>query len=462
MKRQNKVAFFNILSTMLLRGLSIITAPLFSRMLGADGYGIVSIYMVWVNALQIAFTLQTQGTLANAKVEFDEEGRNRYHSAVLTLSIVFFALCSGVVLLFLDPIARLLKLPPMVVVMMLIHVIMGYCINFLHNKFVHEFRADINCILSVSVALLTLGLSVLFIRLVPVEFDYYGRIGALVATNTLVGLPACIYVLAKGKSFVNREYWRFCLPLCLPLVFYNLSDLILGYTDRLMLQQMMSDSMVGQYSLASSFGNIMFTIFTALNNSWVPFFFEDYKQKNREHLRAQAKNFLELFTILSMGFVLLTPEVYHVFASREFWPGTELVPVFVISFYLNFLCTFPVNIEYYYKKTRAVAVITVSASAVNIGLNFLLIRSMGPLGAALSTALSHGAQLTLHYLYARFCLGREEYPFKVKFWGGYALAFFAMVVLSWALPSAWWLRWPLGAVLGIWELLRIRRRKVLL
>ena len=41
MKRQNKVAFFNILSTMLLRSISIITAPLFSRMLGADGYGIV-------------------------------------------------------------------------------------------------------------------------------------------------------------------------------------------------------------------------------------------------------------------------------------------------------------------------------------------------------------------------------------------------------------------------------------
>ena len=38
MKRQNRVAFFNILSTILLRGISIFTAPLFTRLLGTGGY----------------------------------------------------------------------------------------------------------------------------------------------------------------------------------------------------------------------------------------------------------------------------------------------------------------------------------------------------------------------------------------------------------------------------------------
>lgn len=462
MKKQNKVAFFNILSTMILRGLSIITAPLFSRMLGTGGYGIVSIYTVWVGALQVAFTLQTQGTMANAKVEYDDATRGKYHSSILTLSLLFFGLCSAVVLCFLQPVSDALKLPPVVVVMMLVHVITGYCVNFLHNKFVHEFRAGFNCFVSVLVALLTLALSLLFIKLLPAEMDYYGRIGGQVVTYALVGIPACVYVLAKGKCFISREYWRFCLPLCLPLVFYNISDLILGYTDRLMLQHMMTDSMVGLYSLASAFGNIMFTIFTALNNSWVPFFFEDYKLGRREQLDRQAKNFLELFTVLSVGFVLLTPEVYHVFAGREFWPGTELVPVFVISFYLNFLCTFPVNIEYYYRKTNAVAVVTVTASLVNIILNFFLIRRFGPMGAALSTAMSHGVQFALHHLYARYKLGGEEYPFKAVVWGKYAAVFFLVVAVSWALPGTWYLRWGAGAAAGIWELRRIRKRKVLL
>ena len=47
MKSRNRIAFFNILSTVLLRGISFITAPLFSRLLSTDGYGVVNIYMTW-------------------------------------------------------------------------------------------------------------------------------------------------------------------------------------------------------------------------------------------------------------------------------------------------------------------------------------------------------------------------------------------------------------------------------
>ena len=462
MNKQNKVAFFNILSTLLLRGLSIITAPLFSRMLGDDGYGIVSVYMVWVNALQIAFTLQTYKTLVNARMEYPEAEQNRFQSSVLGLSIAFFTVCALVMLLFLEPVSKLLKLPRLIVVLMLVHVLSGYCVNFINTKFTYEFRADLNCLLSVTVAVLTMVLSLLFILNMPPEMDYYGRILALVVTNVLVGFAAGGYVLVKGKCVYNRAYWKFCIPLALPLVFYSLSDLLLGYTDRLMLQHMMDASAVGQYSLAYSFGNIMFTIFGALNNTWVPFFFEDYKQGNQKHIHGQAKNYLELFTILSMGFVLLTPEVYHVFAGREFWPGTDLVPIFVTSFFLNFLCTFPVNIEYYHKKTKAVAVITITASVVNIALNYLLISRYQAFGAAVSTALAHGLQLTLHHLYARFRLEPKTYPFPTKLWAGYALAFFAALALFYLVPDGWWLRWGLGAVLGLWELYRIRKRKVLI
>ena len=63
MKRRNRVAVFNILSTVLLNGISIITGPLFSRMLGTSGYGVLKIYNIWASVVAILFTLQTQGTL---------------------------------------------------------------------------------------------------------------------------------------------------------------------------------------------------------------------------------------------------------------------------------------------------------------------------------------------------------------------------------------------------------------
>jgi O-antigen/teichoic acid export membrane protein len=269
-------------------------------------------------------------------------------------------------------------------------------------------------------------------------------------------------VLAKGKTFFRGDYWKFCLALALPSVFYNLSDLILGQSDRVMLQQMLSASAVGQYSLALNFGGIMFTIFGALNKCWTPFFFDDFKAGHLDRVHSQGKNFLELFTVLSIGFILLAPEVYHIFASREFWDGTVLIPIFVSSYFLNFLCTFPVNFEYYHKKNKAVAVVTIASSLINIGLNYILIRRMGMVGAAMATAISHSLQLTMHYIYCRYVIGARDYPFGIRLWGKYALCFFGVVALVYASGGIWYLRWIPGAALGLWELHRISKRKVLI
>ena len=70
MKKQNRIAFLNMLSTLLLRGLSVITSAVFSRLLGTNGYGILSTYNVWMGVVSITGPLQTGGTLVNALVEY--------------------------------------------------------------------------------------------------------------------------------------------------------------------------------------------------------------------------------------------------------------------------------------------------------------------------------------------------------------------------------------------------------
>lgn len=462
MKKQNRVAFFNILSTMLLRGISMFTAPLFSRLLGTEGYGVVSLYTVWVGVAAIAFTLQTNGTLVNARIEYPEDQQHKYQSSVMTLSLLFFLLCSGVTIAFLPQVSALLKLHWVLILMILFHSFGSYCVNFLNSKFTYEFKADRNMYVSVGITLSTIVLSVILILLMPAHINYYGRVLALALVYGGMGIGVCTYVLLKGKTFYNKEYWTLALTLALPVVFYSLSDLALGQCDRVMLQQMMNESMVGQYSMAYNFGGIMFTIFGALNNTWTPFYFEDMKQKRQSAMRAQAGHFLELFTVLSVGFILLAPEVYHVFARWDFWAGTPLIPIFVTSYYLNFLCTFPVNYEYFHKKTKAVAVITVSTSMLNIGLNYVLIRQFGVAGAALATALSHGVQFISHYIYVRYILKKGDYPFGVRLWAKYVLAYFGMVAVVYLLEGTGLVRWGVGAAIGLWELWRIRKRKVLI
>ena len=462
MKKQNRVAFFNILSTLLLKGISIFTAPLFSRLLGSSGYGVTSIYSIMTGAVAIAFPLQTQGTLVNARVEYSEDVQNKYQSSVMGLSILSFALFSAVLLLFRKPLGPVLGMDNFLIWLMLLQAFGTFCVSFLNTKFVYEMKAGWNMIISLGVTFTTLILSVVLILQMPQEVNYYGRVLAISLTYGVIGIPACIYIIAKGKSLFNREYWKFCLALAIPTVCYNLSDLILGQSDRLMLNGMLTTAAVGQYSLALNFAGIMFTIFGALNKSWMPFFFDDLKKGDRQRVRSAADNCLELYTVLSVGFLLLTREVYHIFAAEEFWVGTDLVTVFVASYFLNFLCTFPVNYEYYHKKTKIVAVITISSSVLNIGLNYILIRKLGMSGAAIATMVSHSVQLLMHYVYVRYILGKGDYPFGIRMWGKYLVVFAAAAGVFFLLKDLALLRWAVGAAVGAWELWRIKKRKVLL
>ena len=462
MKRQNRIAFFNILSTVVLKGSAFFTGMLFSRLLGGSGYGSLKLYNISVSIITILFTLQTQTTLANARVEYPEEDQKKYQSSVMSLSALCFGICTGIVLLFLRPVSALLDLRPVMVCLVLFQAFGNFCVEFLNRKNVYEFRAGWNMILSLVMTLVPLVLAVILILQMPYETRYVGRVLANAGTYGVVGTGICIWILLRGKTCYHREYWKFCLVMAVPAVFHNLSDLILNQMDSLMLNHLLNTTAVGYYSNAWSFTNFLFILFQALNNIWCAYFFEEMKLQKREAMLAKTRNFLEVFTVLVCGFILLAPEVYHVYAPKEFWVSTGIIPLFAAGYYLNFLCTFPVNFEYYHKKTKIVAVLTIVPSLLNLVLNYVLILTIGMAGAALATVLCHGLQLLLHSFYASRVLGKEDYPFPLKCWGGYALAFFAIFALVFLLPNAGLARWAIGGLIGVAELLRVRKRGVLI
>lgn len=461
MKKQNRIAFLNILSTLLLRGISLLSAPLFAGLLGTNGYGVLMVYNTWVGVLAIACSLQTPGTLVNARVEFPEEAQPGYQSSVMSLSLLSFLMCGVLLAVFAGPVSQALQLSKVLIGLMLFQAFGSFCVSFLNNKFTYEFKAGRNMALSVGVAVSTVTLSVILVLLLPREINYYGRILGNALVTGGVGIVAGILVLRRGRLFYNERYWKFCLRLAIPVVCYNLSDLALGHSDLVMLQRLRGDSASGIYGYAYQFGGIMFTIFEAINNSWVSFFFDDMKNGRRQEIRRQEIHYLETYTVLSVGFILLSREVLSLYARWDFWDGIPLIPVFVASFYLNFLCTFPVNFELFHKKTNVIAAVTISSAVLNLGLNYVLIRRFGMLGAAIATMLSHAFQFACHFGYSRFLLGKRDYPFLSLGWLAYAACFAGAVAIVYLLPGLWYVRWGLGAALGVWELLRIRQRKSL-
>lgn len=462
MNKQNRVTILNIASTLILTGISIFTSPLFSRLLGTSGYGIMSTYTVWMNAMAIIATFQTDATLIYAKVKYSEEEQHMYQSSVMTLSLSVWTLVALLVFAFVKPISALIKLSGGLLALLMIQSFGSFAMNFLNTKFQYELKAGRNMASSLMIVLTSLGLSLALVLSMPMEQRYFGRILGNAITYGLFGFGACVYILGKGKVFFNLSYWRFTLGLVFPLMFMNLSYLVLGHSDLVMVREYLGDSASGIYGLAYTFSGIIFTIYGALNKSWVPFFFDDMKSGNTEAVFVKTKNYLELFTVLAIGFVLLTKEVFHIFASSAYWQGTGLIPLFVASYYLNFLCTFPVNFEHYHMKVRMVSVVTVVSAVVNIGLNYIFIRTMGLTGAVIATMLSHLLQFIVHQVYASKIMGCGMYPFETRRIVGYGLVFFATVGAAFLLDGLWLVRWTIGALVGVWELVRIQKRKVLI
>lgn len=461
-KNVNRIAFFNFLSVLLLQGISLISAPLFSGLLGTTGYGDLASFTVWANLMTTAFSLQSNLTIVNARQEYSEQEQPAYQSSAMTLSLLCFAAAGVLIMVFSRPLSAALKMSRPMLALMLLYALGTFGTNFLNSKFTYEFKADWNMLLSVFLAVSNLGVSLLLVLKMPQEQRYFGKILGGILTIGSTGLVACICVLLRGKTFYRPDYWKFCFTLGWPLTFQALAYSLLGNSDVVMLKQMEGADASGVYSLAFTISGVMFTLYNALNTSWVPFFFDDMKAGRRTSVTRQGGNYLELYTVLSVGFVLLVPEVFRFFTKEGFWQGVALIPIFVANYYGNMLCTFPVNYELHNKKTWAVTVGTILAALINIVLNYVMIRAWGMVGAAIATLLARLIQLAMHQIYARRILGKRDYPFPRGSELGGIVGLTLAIVLFYLTPNAWFIRWPLAAAVGIWELLRIWKRRSLL
>ena len=434
--RRNKVAVFNIASTIVLQGLTFFTFFVFSHLLGTSNYGIASVYLTWVQLASTIFSLQAGVSIANAMIKFKKEEQPGFQSSVLCLSTIAYILFTVFTVAGAFLISSWVSISVPMVIVGLAHGWGLYVVSFINSKFTYEFKADKNFILSVTVAVLTVGLSIILIRMLPVETNYWGRLVGQSAVYLIIGLILFVFILKSGKVVYDKIYWHFALPIAIPTIFHLLAGIVLNQSDRIMIQWFIDDSAAGIYSLSCTFGAVLSSIWNALNNTWVPFYYEYTKLKQTDNIQKHARNYMELYTVLTMGFILLAREVFH----------------------LVFLYSFAVNYEFYHKKTKTIALGTILAAICNIVLNYLFIMKMGILGAVIATAIAHGLQFVFHYICAK-CINPGEFPFKIVQFIPGLLCVCLTSVLYFFTRDLWIIRWLLGVVLGVYLLLKIFKRK---
>lgn len=95
-----------------------------------------------------------------------------------------------------------------------------------------------------------------FIPIVGILFTVWGngkaeyRIIATVLVEILFCLPLFGFQLFKGKTFFNKEYWKYALSMSIPILPHYLSGVILNQGDRIMIDKMVGKEAVAYYGLA--------------------------------------------------------------------------------------------------------------------------------------------------------------------------------------------------------------------
>ncbi len=411
-RKINSTLFFNILAPIILSGISFFTIPIFTRMLGPTNYGYYTVYNSYQSILLIVMSLQTHSVVSTASVYYKDKERDKCFSNAITISLLFSLLLSILVFLFIGPVSGLTGISSFMIFVMIMHTIGMFGVNWATGKLSYDKKAKLNFAISVSVSLLATGISLIWIPLAPKGPEKYeAYVLGHAIPYALVGIPCILILLLKGRSFFLKQDWKFVLTFCLPLIFHALSNTILHQSDKLMVDSMISKDAAGVYGFAVTFVNILNVIYCALNTTWTPFYHDDLKKGDQKTLFKKANNYLFLFSCLTLGFIMASPEVVKIFASEEYWESTSYIPILAVGIYFIFLYSFPANFEFYYKYSKTIAVGTTFACIFNIGLNYILIKTIGMTGAAIATLLSYMLLFIFHTIAAEFVI-KEEYHYK--------------------------------------------------
>lgn len=427
---------------LLARGVSILTAPVFTRYLTVQQFGEFSLFAVWATILVLVCSLYTYGSYPVAHARLDTAQWRAYQSNAFALSTLSFAVWFCVVWCFPGAVSTLTQVRAELLPLLIGYSFAMFVTNSFLTALAQEKKQQAYFVLSLLLMLSTIGLSVWLV--LHTSNSLMGRVYGVALPYAVFAIVLYALVMWRGRSVANKRHWRFALSVSLPMIFQAMFFILPAQSNRMMLTAYGQDGAAGVYSLAYIFGAIPEDIIVSFNLSWVPAYFEHLKAGRYDLAEVQGRRFTQSIALLVMGFLLVSPEVYRLLADASYWDGVPMMALVAVAGYIRFAALFPLNYALYSKKTGWTAMASVCALAVNIGGNALLIPRMGGMGVAVSTVLAYLTLLGILW-------GTMQHAFRIPHrvyagWGILPVAACAALCL-WQ-PELWLLRWALAAAAG--------------
>lgn len=385
--QQVKASSVYMVCNIIQRGLAFFTIPIFSRIMTQEEMGVSTVYSSTMALLIIFTSLQLPyGSLNKAMVKYEND-RDGYISScngIFTLlTLCYFA----VYFCFKERINSLMNMPTVLMVFMGLEMLFSSSVACWMGKNRFELKYKKIAVLTIIQTVLISGISLIAVIMTK---QYKGEVKVIASCCISVVFGFVIYICSviKGKKFFNAEYWKYAFSFNIPLLIYYFSQMVFNQSDRLMIDNICGRADAARYGLAYTVGLILTIVLNAVNNSYVPWFYEKIGENEFGDNRKVTYAFSVFFAVLLLGVIAVGPEMILFLGGSGYMSAMWVVPPVAFSMLFLFYAQIFINVEFYYEEKGLLVVGSILSALFNILLNYYYIRVYGYIAAAYTTLAS--------------------------------------------------------------------------
>lgn len=451
-----KAATWYTLSNIMLRGVSLFTAPVFTRLLSTSDYGIASNFVSWVSIVSCVTGLGLGTSVVRGKIEFKDEFK-KYLSSLQFLGILATLLVILIMLPTLSFWSDLMEIDKYFVLIMLIYLLVYPSVGYVQINCRFDYKYKENIIISIFNTIGNVACSIGLILMFGSQ-RYIGRIIGTILPMFLMGVVFCIKIFKDGRCIYEPKYWRYALHISIPMIPHSLAMIVLAQMDRTMIMKYCGSSDAGIYSFGYTYAILLAVVTNSINDAVQPMVFEYIDEGNYNKMNQLFRTVSHLVTILVVGVIAVGPEALMVLGTKAYYAGKWIIYPVVIGtmfqfFYQNIAC-----VEIYHKKTQLIAIGSVGAALVNFVLNIIFIPRFGFLAAGYTTMISYLILFLYHYACAQRITGQKIFCKKDFTFGSIFVICIGAILLFFY--NVWYIRYIILIIFMLWAI-RKNKAKIL-
>ncbi len=229
-----------------------------------------------------------------------------------------------------------------------------------------------------------------------------GLRGAILANATATGL-VCVSMLPVLARRI-RPAWRgsavgALLTYGLPLMPGMIAMWVVTMSNRWFIQHYRGVAEVGLYTLGFRLAMVLqIALVTPFRTAWLPIMFSLRGRPDAHRACSLVLTyFVGIAAFGALALALLAPEAVALLAPAEYAGAARVAPLLALGYLLYGIYFVVDNGVLLGGRTATYPLVTGTAAAVSIALNFVLVPEMGIVGAAGSTAISYLILVVLMY-----------------------------------------------------------------